>query len=444
MKKRLLVTALLLSACSQLPDERKAEVETLAIPAEEIKPSEPEEVVVENDAVAESLATDFEHIFVDTDMTFSGTLPCADCPGISYHINLFRDGRFAVRQEYLERNQVSIIRGIWLLEKRSLHLVNQQQTLPAFHFVSNTQLAMLDLSGKPITSNTNYQLQREAEFRKLDTRQAMLGLYTLSDSQASFTSCASGETLTVANTQHHLPVMRQYQQDERLKGNSVIATLLGRRGQDDQSNTLFIDKFEQVTDKDGAVMARRIAKEEGLFCGYSAGSCLQGLQLLKTELKPTDVVVCIFHDHGSRYVGKIYNDEWMMERGFLDVKTFKDIVSGRAGQKLITVSPDHLIAEAVALMKKYDIEHIPVMDVQNMVGSLSENGLFQQIFTNPDIKNQSVGSVMEQPYPVVDFLTPVEKLGTLINQKNGAVIAKDEKGDFHIVTKYDVIQSLTK
>jgi cystathionine beta-synthase len=206
----------------------------------------------------------------------------------------------------------------------------------------------------------------------------------------------------------------------------------------------FIDKFIQVTDKDGAVMARRIAKEEGLFCGYSAGSCLQGLQLLKQELKPTDVVVCIFHDHGSRYVGKIYNDEWMMERGFLDVKTFKDIVSGRAGQKLITVSPDHLIAEAVALMKKYDIEHIPVMDAHTIVGSLSENGLFQQIFTNPDIKNQLVGSVMEQSYPVVDFLTPVEKLGTLINQKNGAVIAKDEKGEFHIVTKYDVIQSLTK
>ena len=205
-----------------------------------------------------------------------------------------------------------------------------------------------------------------------------------------------------------------------------------------------IDKFIQVTDKDGAVMARRIAKEEGLFCGYSAGSCLQGLQLLKTELKPTDVVVCIFHDHGSRYVGKIYNDEWMMERGFLDVKTFKDIVSGRAGQKLITVSPDHLIAEAVALMKKYDIEHIPVMDAHTIVGSLSENGLFQQIFTNPDIKNQSVQSVMEPSYPVVDFLTPVEKLGTLINQKNGAVIAKDEKGDHHIVTKYDVIQSLTK
>src|SRR5687768_3793461 len=89
-----------------------------------------------------------------------------------------------------------------------------------------------------------------------------------------------------------------------------------------------IDHFEQVTDKDGAIMARRIAKEEGLFCGYSAGSCLQGLMQLKSSLNKGDVVVCIFHDHGSRYVAKIYNDQWMMERGFLEVKTFKDIING--------------------------------------------------------------------------------------------------------------------
>ena len=78
-----------------------------------------------------------------------------------------------------------------------------------------------------------------------------------------------------------------------------------------------INHFEQVNDKDGALMTRRIAKEEGLFCGYSAGSCLQGLLQLKDKLKPTDVVVCIFHDHGSRYIGKVYNDEWMKSKGFL-------------------------------------------------------------------------------------------------------------------------------
>lgn len=206
-----------------------------------------------------------------------------------------------------------------------------------------------------------------------------------------------------------------------------------------------IDLFEQVTDKDGAVMARRISKEEGIFVGYSAGSCLQGLMQLKSKLKKDDVVVCIFHDHGSRYVAKIYNDQWMMERGFLDVKTFKDIVSGRAvKQKLVTIDPKHTVADAVELMKKYDIEHIPVINGNGPVGAISENGLFQKVFSNPDIKNASIESVMEPAYPVVEFNTPVEKLGTLINKENGAVLSRDEAGNYHIVTKYDVINALGK
>src|SRR5436309_10320226 len=136
-----------------------------------------------------------------------------------------------------------------------------------------------------------------------------------------------------------------------------------------------IDHFEQVTDKDGAIMARKLAKEEGLFCGYSAGSCLQGLVQLKDRLKPTDMVVCIFHDHGSRYVAKIYNDQWMLERGFLEVKTFRDVVSARGTQRLITIEQTQTVAEAVEMMKKYDIEHIPVMNGSGPVGAISEGGL---------------------------------------------------------------------
>ncbi len=205
-----------------------------------------------------------------------------------------------------------------------------------------------------------------------------------------------------------------------------------------------IDVFEQVTDKDGAVMARRIAKEEGMFCGYSAGSCLQGLMQLKSTLKKDDMVVCIFHDHGSRYVGKIYNDQWMMERGFLDVKSFKDIVNGRSGKKLITVELNNTVSDAVELMKKYDIEHIPVFKDNTPFGSVSEAGLFLKVFENDNIKNATIESVLEPCYPIIDFSTPVEKIGSLIKKENGAVLAKDEKGDYHIVTKYDVIQSLTK
>ncbi|OQP42399.1 cystathionine beta-synthase [Niastella koreensis] len=206
-----------------------------------------------------------------------------------------------------------------------------------------------------------------------------------------------------------------------------------------------IDHFEQVTDRDGAIMARRLAKDEGLFCGYSAGSCLQGLmQIAANEpLKKDDLVVCIFHDHGSRYVAKIYNDQWMMERGFMDVKTFKDIINGRTGkQKLVTIEPNRTVAQAVELMRKYDIEHIPVINGSGPVGAISESGLFQKIFSNPDIKNATIETVMEPAYPIVDLNTPIEKLRTLINKDNGAVLSKDELGNYHIVTKYDVILAL--
>ncbi|RYF92846.1 MAG: pyridoxal-phosphate dependent enzyme, partial [Chitinophagaceae bacterium] len=205
-----------------------------------------------------------------------------------------------------------------------------------------------------------------------------------------------------------------------------------------------IDHFEQVTDKDGAVMARRIAREEGLFCGYSAGSCLQGLMQLKEKLKKDDMVVCIFHDHGSRYVGKVYNDQWMMERGFLDVKTFKDIVSARASQKLITVTIEHTVSEAFELMQKYNVENIPVTTKGEPIGAISESGLFAKMMTDgQDIKNRKVAEVLEPAYPVIAFDTTVERISSLINKENGAVLGKDEMGDFHIVTKYDVLQALS-
>ena len=205
-----------------------------------------------------------------------------------------------------------------------------------------------------------------------------------------------------------------------------------------------IDKFELVNDKDGAVMARRISKEEGIFVGYSSGSALQGIMQLKNEFKKDDVVVVVFCDHGSRYVAKVYNDQWMMERGFLDVKTFKDLVSGRGTKRLVTIDPKQTVAEVIELMKKYDIENFPVMNGDGIVGSLSESGLFKKILSDPEIKDQQVQNVMEKPYPIVPFDTPVERLSNLISKETGAVLSKDDSGNYHIVTKYDIIQSLAK
>ena len=156
------------------------------------------------------------------------------------------------------------------------------------------------------------------------------------------------------------------------------------------------------------------------------------------------MVVCIFHDHGSRYVGKVYNDEWMMERGFLQVKTFKDIISGGGSQKTVSIAPSQTVLEAIELMKKYDIENIPVFEGEKNVGAISESGLFTKILNNPDVKLSAVSAVMENQYPEVAFDTPVERLSSFINKENGAVLSKDETGMYHIVTKYDIIQSLSK
>ena len=133
-----------------------------------------------------------------------------------------------------------------------------------------------------------------------------------------------------------------------------------------------------------------------------------------------------------------------MERGFLDVKTFKDIVSGRKANPLVTLGPDQTVGEAFDKMKELHIENIPVMKEGIPVGAVSESGLFNIMMSQgADIRHKNIMEVMEVPYPLVAFDTPIERISALINKENGAVLAKDESGNFHIVTKYDVLQSFT-
>jgi cystathionine beta-synthase len=134
----------------------------------------------------------------------------------------------------------------------------------------------------------------------------------------------------------------------------------------------------------------------------------------------------------------------MLERGFLDVKTFKDIVNGRGVKKLITINSEQTVQTAIELMKKYDIENIPVIDNGVNIGAISESGLFGKILNNPEVKHDTINTVVEKAYPEVAFDTPVERLSSYINKENGAVLSKDETGSYHIVTKYDIIQSLSK
>ncbi len=205
-----------------------------------------------------------------------------------------------------------------------------------------------------------------------------------------------------------------------------------------------IDHFEKVSDADGALAARRLAREEGLLMGYSAGSALAGLLQMKDQLTANDVVVIIFHDHGSRYVGKIYNDDWMHERGFLDKELMvRDILKANLNPQLISINADDKVRHALQLMKEYDISQMPVMKGEEIVGSVSENTILTFILENPmNHAEKPVSDIMDEPFPMVSEDLAISKLNKYITKKIPAVMAKDKAGNVHILTKYDILQMI--
>jgi cystathionine beta-synthase len=205
-----------------------------------------------------------------------------------------------------------------------------------------------------------------------------------------------------------------------------------------------IDAFEKVTDKDAAVYTRKLAREEGIFVGNSAGAAIKGVCQLADKLTEDDVVVVLFHDHGSRYIGKIFNDDWMKERGFLDEekKVAKDIVNAHEGKRLVKADVNDPLSMVMVAMKQFDISQIPVFENGKMVGSISDHNLFKKILDEPEIKEFPVKNVMEAPFPSVDGTTPINEITSLFNSSNRAVIVNYDKDKQHIITVQDMMNAV--
>ena len=205
-----------------------------------------------------------------------------------------------------------------------------------------------------------------------------------------------------------------------------------------------IDGFTKVTDKDAAVYTRKIALEEGIFVGNSAGAAIKGLLQLKEHFKPEDVVVVLFHDSGSRYVGKMFNDDWMRERGFLEEEITKaeDVIKDHIDKPLIVVRTEELVSHAIERMRKYKISQIPVIDITGFVGSVDESDLFQSYVADKDVADKPIKEIMGKPFPIVKHGTPIEEVSKLFTNENEAVLVELENGSHHIITKYDIIGSI--
>lgn len=205
-----------------------------------------------------------------------------------------------------------------------------------------------------------------------------------------------------------------------------------------------IDGFTKVTDKDAAVYTRKIALEEAIFVGNSAGACIKGLLQLKDQFKPDDVVVVLFHDSGSRYVGKMFNDDWMRERGFLDENITKaeDVIKDHIDKELIVVRTEELVSHAIERMRKYKISQIPVVDITGFVGSVDETDLFRSYVADKNVAEKPIKEVMGKPFPIVKMGTPIEEVSKLFTKENDAVLVELENGNHHIITKYDIIGAI--
>ena len=213
-----------------------------------------------------------------------------------------------------------------------------------------------------------------------------------------------------------------------------------------------VDDYVRVTDKESMIMTRRLSEEEGMFVGGSCGMVMAGaLQWLadhEAELKPTDVAVVLLPDGGFRYLGKIFNDEWMRENGFLEKvpeSTAAQVLAAReVGGALITVAPDDSVGHASAVMARHGISQVPVIEDGTMVGSLSEGKVLALLLASADNKTRLVTDVMGEPFPVVDSSAAIGELAALLAGDCGAVMVRnDADGSLQVLTQTDLIGALT-
>lgn len=209
-----------------------------------------------------------------------------------------------------------------------------------------------------------------------------------------------------------------------------------------------IDLFIKVTDKDGAIMARRLSREEGMFVGWSSGSAVHGaVEYAREHLTKNDVMVILLPDHGTRYLNKVYNDQWMKDHGFLEERSFstaREIIVGRNGKNsLYTISKNSKIGDAIRLMNKEGIDQMPVVDGIEFVGSVASSSLLEKIIFEPEMKDKMVGDLMDKPMQFVALDSTLDVLSSLLNKNSKALLVRDSLDAVHIITQHDILKAIT-
>ena len=266
------------------------------------------------------------------------------------------------------------------------------------------------------------------------------------------TICGTGRYLKEKNPKIQIlgidtygSVFKKYKETGEFDKNEIYPYITEGIGEDFLPKNVdfnIIDHFEKVTDRDAAIMTRRIVREEGIFVGNSAGSALAGLMQMKDRFKNGDVVVIIFHDHGTRYVGKMFNDDWMRERGFLVEEKPKagDLLKGRE-IPLVSVEADEPVLTAIDRMRKHNIDQLPVFENGKPVGTVTDSRLFAAILEDAEVRTQKARVVMGPALPVIGVEATLEEIAKKLGNGSPAVLVEQPNG-YGIITKQDIIGKL--
>ncbi len=222
-------------------------------------------------------------------------------------------------------------------------------------------------------------------------------------------------------------------------------------GQDFIPGTLhfeYVDEVIEVTDKESFLAARRLTREEGIFAGGSCGTAMAGALKLAETLSEKDVVVVLLPDGGSKYLSKIYNDDWMKENGFLAPEriTLRYVMEAKMSKlpQLITVDGSATIRGALELMTGKNISQLPVFEQGKCTGSLSEGNLLSALLRGSSKFDDHVRAVMEPPFPELHMNEEVSRAIELFTKKEPAVLVVNDSAPVGIVTRYDVLGYLSR
>ena len=214
-------------------------------------------------------------------------------------------------------------------------------------------------------------------------------------------------------------------------------------------NLKILDDILQVNDEECFVVARRLAKMEGLFTGGSGGGCISGALRLAKDLGPNDFVVALLPDTGMRYLSKVYNEEWMRERGYVDAATaitVAEVVKAKHAlgkvRELIVARPYQTVFHALKTMQEQDISQIPVFEENIPIGTIYEDQILNLALQGKDLRKLVVREVMSKPLPQVPRTAPVERVTHILSHENPAVFVDMGNAHFEILTKYDLMSTV--